>query len=70
MTLTISPWLRTFVRGMFGTVPILVPAATEIARAGSSGLGPVRKVRGIRDIVNFMNFTSGPIPRFRGGIAV
>jgi hypothetical protein len=43
---------------MFFSMGLLAPAATAIARSGSSGFGPVGKVRKNRDIVNFMNFTS------------
>jgi hypothetical protein len=68
--LAISPWLRTYVRDMFGIVRLFAPVATEIARSGSSGSDPLRKVRRIRDIVNFMNFTSGRILPTRAGTGV
>jgi hypothetical protein len=65
--MTSSP--QTPVRDMFATVSILAPAATRIARSGSPGCGPARKVGEIGDIVNFVNFTSGPILPNRGGSA-
>lgn len=65
-----SPCLKLSVRVMFRTMRLLAPAATRPAQFGRGGLGPFRRVRKNRDIVNFMNFTSRQSLRIRGGAAV
>jgi hypothetical protein len=54
---------------MFYTMHVLLPGATRLARSGHSGPGPSGEVRAIRDIVNFVNFTSIDGGRFAVGLA-
>jgi hypothetical protein len=52
---------------MFQTMRPLAYDAAIFARFGPAALGVARKSRKTRDIVNFMNFTSGQIVRTRAG---
>ena len=70
MRLSKSPCMRLSVRVMFYIMRPLAPAAAIVAQFGPAAGVLFRKLRKTRDIVNFMNFTSGQMPRIRGGVAV
>lgn len=64
-----SPCPQQYVRAMFYYMRLLAYAAATLAQLGPAASGLFQKVLKTRDIVNFMNFTSGQIPRARGGAA-
>jgi hypothetical protein len=60
----------TYVRVMFHIMDVFAPESSSIARPGFVGSVFARKMSKTRDIVNFMNFTSGLEPRLPGKAAV